>query len=116
MVLVYSFTVDGKVYVGITENPKYRWRPSAYRKERLFYNFILEYGWKNIKKTVQILLATDDRDEALMLEGNLINQYKKLGISLNNYQSGKIWSKNPQEYRNQWMRDYRATKKAKNNQ
>ena len=115
MVLVYSFTVDGKVYVGITENPKYRWRPSAYRKERLFYDFILEYGWKNIKKTVQILLATDDRDEALILEGNLINQYKKLGISLNNYNSGKIFTTNPNEYRKLWNRQWRATKKAKNN-
>lgn len=111
MELVYSFTVEGKVYVGITKNPKYRWRPSAYRKEREFYNLIVKYGWKNVMKTVKILLVTDDRDEALILEGNLIDQYKELGISLNNYNSGKIFKSNPNEYRKNWIRNYRQNKK-----
>ena len=110
MVLVYSFTVEGKIYVGITENPKYRWRPSAYRKEKDFYDLILEYGWKNVKKTVQIIWAGDNRDEALILEGNLINQYKKMGISLNTYNSGLIFKANPNEYRKNWIRQWRATK------
>lgn len=111
MILVYSFTVEGKVYVGVTENPKYRWRPSAYQKEKEFYNLILEYGWKNVKKTVDIIFVTDDRSEALKLEGKLITKYKELGISLNNYNSGLIHSTNPKEYRKLWMRKQRAAKK-----
>lgn len=114
MILVYSFTVEGKVYVGVTENPKYRWRPSAYQKEKEFYNLILEYGWKNVKKTVDIIFVTDDRDEALRLEDKLITKYKEIGISLNQRQSGCIYKSNPQLYRTKWMRNYRATKNKTN--
>ncbi len=110
MALVYSFNVDGKVYVGVTENPKYRWRPSAYRKEKDFYSLIEKHGWKNVKETLEILLETENRDEAIKLEGSLINQYKNQGNSLNNYKSGNVFKTNPNEYRRKWVREYRNSK------
>lgn len=45
------------------------------------------YGWENIKKTVVAEGLT--HDEAVELEGELIALFKRLGVSLNSYNSGK---------------------------
>lgn len=90
---VYKHTSPSKkCYIGITcQNPEYRWGNNGYKyvevkkdgkfKHPIFANAILKYGWDNIRH--EILFTNLTEEEAKLLEINLIEYYKNLGLSYN---------------------------------
>lgn len=86
---IYTHTTpDGCVYVGQSqfETPNLRWVKSHYRPQTLFGKNISLWGWENIKHEV---IATGlTHEEALKMEGELIDFCKLNGVSLNIYPSG----------------------------
>lgn len=111
MILVYEINTGEGFYNGVTSNPKYRFRPSAYKKERKLHELIEKYGWKEIKNKITIVGKFEDRAEALKLEDELIIKHRNEGNSLNEYRSGKIWATDANHYRKLWVRKYRAEQK-----
>lgn len=74
--IVYLHTVpNNKVYVGITQNKKNRWRSygKEYERNVFFSTDIRKYGWINIKHDV--LEKNLSYEEACMLEREYINRY-----------------------------------------
>jgi group I intron endonuclease len=75
---VYMHTSPSKkVYIGITRTSvEKRWRKngSGYKKQQYFWRAIQKYGWDNFKH--EILYEHLTKDEAEILEINLIKQYK----------------------------------------
>lgn len=67
---------SGKVYVGITNNTKNRWRSGGigYRSQTAFWNAIKKYGWENFKH--EILKTNLTVDEAKQMEIDLIANLK----------------------------------------
>lgn len=76
--IVYKHTApNGKVYIGITGfDPEYRWLNNGrgYKKQSLFFNAIIKYGWINFKH--EILFEGLTEKEALDKEEELIQQYQ----------------------------------------
>lgn len=65
---------NGKVYVGIADNPEQRWNYGAgYATNPAMHADILLYGWRNIEHI--IVAECDTRDEALQLEREYILLY-----------------------------------------
>lgn len=65
---------NGKVYVGIADNPQERWGyGSGYINNADMYADIQYYGWRNIEHL--IIAECDTREEALMLEREYILLY-----------------------------------------
>lgn len=83
--VVYSHKclITGKIYIGITcQNPISRWGGGKnYRGCTHFYNAILKYGWDNFEHT--ILADNLSKEEACIIEKQLISQYKLAGLSYN---------------------------------
>lgn len=75
MYSVYCHTSpDGKKYVGISCDPKYRWHSgSGYKKNKVFYEDIQKYGWD--KFTHEILFEGLTYQFAKVTEYNLIKEY-----------------------------------------
>lgn len=75
MTSVYKHTFpDGKVYIGITDNPTQRWEYGhGYQENEEMYAAILASGWKNIQHA--ILAKCDTRGEAEQLEREYILLY-----------------------------------------
>lgn len=74
---VYKHTSpNNKVYIGITsQNPIDRWENGrGYKKQPLFFNAILKYGWNNFKH--EILFSGLTQEQAEQKEVELINVYK----------------------------------------
>ncbi len=108
MILVYEINTGEGFYNGVTSNPKYRFRPSAYKKERKLHELIEKYGWKEIKNKITIVGKFEDRAEALKLEDELIVKHRNEGNSLNEYRSGLIHAADENLYRKLWVRKWRA--------
>ena len=72
-VYVHKFP-NGKVYVGISDNPVERWGGGmGYASNRSMYADIKRYGWKNIEHVIVSECAT--REEAQRLERKYILLY-----------------------------------------
>lgn len=98
---VYTHTSpSGKVYVGVSNNPKRRLgtygAPYLYKTKNgkygqsCFANAIIKYGWDNFKH--EILLKNVSFSEALYAEKYLIRWYKIHNISYNMSDGGEYYS------------------------
>lgn len=97
---IYTHTTpDGCVYVGQSqfETANLRWVKSHYRPNTTFGKAISLFGWDNIKHEVVATNLT--HEEALKLEGELIDFCKLNGVSLNIRRSGGMWIGTPKYYR-----------------
>lgn len=67
---------NNKLYIGISDNIKNRWRKNGngYNTQLLMYRAIQKYGWNNIKHIV--LLENLTKEEACECEKYLIAKYK----------------------------------------
>lgn len=76
--VVYKHTnkANGKVYIGITYNEKYRWRGSgcAYKSNSHFWAAIQKYGWDGFYH--EVLYRDLSHEDACALEIMLINEYQ----------------------------------------
>jgi len=97
-------TPDGMVYVGVTKNIKYRWRPSAYKRTAL-EPYINEFGWRNIKH--EVIYTCEDRTEAFEVEGDMIDYYDDKGVLINKVRSGLLCTTNRQEYDKQYRDEHK---------
>ena len=97
---VYTHTSpSGKVYVGVSNNPKRRWgtygAPYLYKNKNgnytqaCFANAINKYGWNNFNH--EILLKNVSFSEALYAEKYLIRWYKIHNLSYNMSDGGEYW-------------------------
>ena len=77
-VYVHTNLTNNKKYVGITNNIKNRWKPSAYKpdegKNSRFYNAILKYGWEGFSH--EILEDNLTVEEACTREQFYIREWK----------------------------------------
>ena len=75
---VYRHTApDGRMYIGIAENPKVRWaNGKGYKNNPAFWECIQSVGWNNIQH--EILESGLDRRTARRREGELIDLYGTL--------------------------------------
>ena len=75
MIYIYKHrnNINGKVYIGQTNNIEKRWQPSKYKKSSLFYRAIQKYGWNNF--THEILSEIEDQNEADNQEIALIEYF-----------------------------------------
>lgn len=98
---VYTHTSPtGKVYVGVSNNPKRRWgtygAPYLYKNkygnfsQSCFANAIIKYGWDNFNH--EILLEKVSFSEALYAEKYLIKWYKTHKMSYNMSDGGEYYS------------------------
>lgn len=80
---VYKHTLrlDGRVYIGQTNNIKARWKPSAYKNCINFYAAIQKYGWENFDH--EILYNNLTLDEANELEEKTIIEYDSINKGFN---------------------------------
>lgn len=85
MYKVYKLTnnINNKIYFGVTsvKNPENRWK-EKYRHNLLLHNDIITYGLNNFSK--EIIKEFSLREDALLLESKLIEEYKSY-ISDNGY-------------------------------
>lgn len=89
---VYTHTTpDGMVYVGQSqfEATNLRWVESHYRPHTTFGKTISLWGWDNIRH--EVIAADLTHEEALIMEGELIDFCKANGVSLNEKRSGGKW-------------------------
>lgn len=77
-VYIHKNKINNKIYVGLTSLPvEKRWlNGKGYNKQPHFYAAIEKYGWNNFE---HIIIQTNlTREEASILEKQLINQYNTL--------------------------------------
>ena len=74
-VYIHTNLENNKKYVGITkQKPEYRWdNGKGYMKQKIFFNAIVEYGWKNFSH--EILYTGLTAQEACEKEKELIIQF-----------------------------------------
>lgn len=107
-------------YIGESgQQPSKRWKPSNY-KDCSLGPYIEEYGWENIRHVV--LKDGLTKDQAIKLEGLLIEEATRQGFCINKQGSGGKRSDNPKEYRREYnqnpevkerQREYQKTEKYK---
>lgn len=96
-------TPNGMFYIGQSKKQcSSRWYPRGY-KNKAIYPYIEKYGWDNIRKVVLCDGLTED--QAIKLEGLLIEEARKGGWCINKLSSGGKWRDNPKEYGNAWSRN-----------
>lgn len=84
---VYQHTCpNGMVYIGVTKNVKYRWRPSLY-KDCSLEQYIEQFGWDAI--THEVLYENLTHEEALKREDELICKARMEGKCINERRSGQ---------------------------
>ena len=66
--------INGKKYIGITQNIKKRWNPSSYQKCQKFYSAIKKYGWNNFEHI--IIHKNLTKEQACQQEITLIKKHK----------------------------------------
>lgn len=81
VVYVHTLIIDGRKYIGQTNDIHTRWKPSAYKTCTKFYNAIQEYGWNNF--THEILYDNLTLEEANKLEEELIAKYDTINNGFN---------------------------------
>lgn len=93
----HTLLIDGRVYIGQTNNIKNRWKPSAYKNYIKFYNAINEYGWENFSH--EIIKDNLTLEEANYYETYYIKEYNSIeeGFNLNFGGDNKIASKATKE-------------------
>lgn len=80
---------DNKSYVGISKDPKKRWRNGeGYKGQDKFYNAIKKYGWDNFAHI--ILLKGLTQEEAWQKEKEYIIKYDSINDGYNVHEGGKI--------------------------
>lgn len=80
---------DFKAYVGISKNPKKRWKNGkGYLTQPKFYYAIKKYGWKNFKHV--ILLENLSLEEAWEKEKEYIKKYNSINEGYNVHEGGQI--------------------------
>lgn len=85
-VYMHKNKINGKVYIGQTNNIKTRWKPKEYQHCVKFYAAIEKYGWENFE---HIVLASNlTLSEANELEYQLIKQYNATIDGYNIYLGG----------------------------
>ena len=83
-IYVHRNKLNGKCYVGQTENPNItdRWRNgSGYSKQQYFWRAIQKYGWDQFEHI--ILCTCNSREEANRLECEYITKYDSLNNGYN---------------------------------
>ena len=86
---LYKFTFpNGKVYIGCTNDIKWRWASGGKRyKSQKVYQAIQEFGWENIKREVILRLpeAVSNNNALLKLERELVAAYgdRAYNVALN---------------------------------
>ena len=106
--VVYKITnnINGKIYIGMTNNVKRRWRyegieyrpPLKSDHHRPFWNAIQKYGWDNFTK--EIIISDLTKEEAFEKEKEMIKHFnatnKKVGYNLSpGGNGGKIYLVHP---------------------
>lgn len=81
VVYVHTLILDGRKYIGQTNDIKARWKPSAYKTCVKFYNAIQTYGWENF--THKILYSDLTLEEANEIEERLIKEYDTVNNGFN---------------------------------
>lgn len=85
--VVYKhITPDGMVYVGMTNDITRRWYETQYH-HKPFVDWINQYGWDNIIH--EVVYDGLYKEEAALIEDNLIEIHTSLGNSLNSNRSGR---------------------------
>lgn len=80
---------DNKSYVGISKNPKKRWKNGeGYKNQPKFYYAIKKYGWDNFKHI--ILLKNLSLEEAWEKEKEYIKKYDTINDGYNIHEGGEI--------------------------
>lgn len=80
---------DNKSYVGISKNPKKRWRNGkGYQSQPKFYYAIQKYGWNNFKHI--ILLKDLSLEEAWEKEKEYIKKYDTINDGYNVHEGGEF--------------------------
>ena len=103
-------TPDGMYYFGQTNDIKRRWRNNgAGYKGTALYPYIEKYGWDNIKHIV--LFKEQTRENALWIEGFLIETAREDGVCINKQRSGNISKE--EGYKQDYDRDYYEQNKDK---
>ena len=76
IVYLHTNNINGKKYIGMTSLlPEKRWQNgNGYKRQPLFYNEILKFGWENFSH--EILIKNLNRSEAKIKEAELIELYK----------------------------------------
>lgn len=81
VIYIHTLTLDGRKYIGQTNDIHNRWKPSAYKTCTKFYNAIQEYGWNNF--THEIIYDNLTLEEANELEEKLIAEYDTINNGFN---------------------------------
>lgn len=81
VIYIHTLTLDGRKYIGQTNDIHSRWKPSAYKTCTKFYKAIQEYGWNNF--THEIIYDNLTLEEANELEEKLIAEYDTINNGFN---------------------------------
>jgi len=81
VIYMHTLILDGRKYIGQTNDIHARWKPSAYKTCTKFYNAIQQYGWDNF--THEILYDNLTLEEANKLEEELIAKYDTINNGFN---------------------------------
>lgn len=123
-VVYQHVTPDGLYYFGTTSNIKRRWEGNGkgYKGTSL-QPYIEKYGWDNIKHIV--LFRDKTKEDALWIEGFLIETAREDGVCINKNRSGDVskeedyqreyYEKN-REKLNEYQRDYYEKNREKLNE
>lgn len=80
-VYIHKNKITKEVYVGITNNPKRRWRETGYKCCPDFYDAIQEFGWDNFE---HIIIADNlPKSMASIMECELIKKYDLINNGYN---------------------------------
>ena len=109
--------INGKKYIGMTKDPKSRWRSDGYEYRRCthFWSAIQKYGWDNFEHT--IIRKELTHMEACELEIKLIAEQETIEKGYNlasGGNGGRLYQEHPRgmlgksqtEYQKQVMREY----------
>lgn len=124
VVYAHKNKVNGKKYIGMTNNPERRWRskgieykPKSYEKQnRPFWNAIEKYGWKNFEQ--KILAEKLTFEEACELEKKYIQEYETTPHA-NGYnvalggEGGLVYQEHPRGMKGKRQTKYQIKKQTK---
>ena len=97
-------TPDEMFYIGMSkQQPSRRWKPLHYKNNSLG-PYIEKYGWNRIRHV--ILKDGLTKEQAVKLEGLLIEEATRQGFCINKQGSGYKWRDNPKEYKREYNREY----------